>query len=571
MAVTSWQEEARKARETGKPVEIVGRRDAYSRTFVLPSGTMRTDVSTDRANFKTGAGGWEAIDTSLVADTAPGFAWRTATGPYTAQFPASLADGPVRVSSGGAWVTIRLDGAVGTAQVSGNKVTYVEAYPNVDVTFTATGDSVQKILTLKQAGTRREFPVTMGVSEGVRAEPARGGLRFGKSGVPALVMPRPWATDANGALDGVGGPVTVTAKANPDGTYSGVLAVSEAWLGAPERAFPVLVDPTLHLPDSATLSDCFMVEKGQYADFNYCPTSYFTVGTDDDRGRRRALLAFDTSSIPAESTVLDAEVTLYADALYNTDTDTSYTINAHKVTQPWARGNVSWNHANPATGTLWTNPGGTFSSTVSGSFQTDTRVDKTYTFYAPKLFQDWVQRPGKNEGMLLKQAPTGNVMLIRFASTETGANAPRASVLWIPRLGQQSFDTVLSDSISDRTSVGVNVANGNLLVRTTDVQVAGTGQDLDVDRTYNSLGDKYGTNTEGMGAGALGPGWTSAITGGLWLEPMLKHGSQAFHGPGGMVLPFERVNSSHGTDGWDGPPAMSASLEGTTPPTTRTR
>ncbi len=78
----------------------------------------------------------------------------------------------------------------------------------------------------------------------------------------------------------------------------------------------------------------------------------------------------------------------------------------------------------------------------------------------------------------------------RFASTETGANAPRASVLWVPRLGQQSFDTVLSDSISDRTSVGVNVANGNLLVRTTDVQVAGTGQDLDVDRTYNSLGDK---------------------------------------------------------------------------------
>ncbi len=149
----------------------------------------------------------------------------------------------------------------------------------------------------------------------------------------------------------------------------------------------------------------------------------------------------------------------------------------------------------------------------------------------------------------------------RFASTETGANAPRASVLWVPRLGQQSFDTVLSDSISDRTSVGVNVANGNLLVRTTDVQVAGTGQDLDVDRTYNSLGDKYGTNAEGVGAGALGPGWTSAITGDLWLEPMLKHGSQAFHGPGGMVVPFERVNSSHGTDGWDGPPAMSASLE----------
>src|SRR5204862_137516 len=65
--------------------------------------------------------------------------------------------------------------------------------------------------------------------------------------------------------------------------------------------------------------------------------------------------------------------------------------------------------------------------------------------------------------------------------------------------GYQKRFTVPSEQLTDALSLGVNVASGNLTLRTHDIHFEGVaGFDLDVGRVYNSLVERWGT---------LGAGW----------------------------------------------------------------
>lgn len=103
--------------------ELAGLRTQDSRTFAEADGTRRLVASATPMNYRDASGAWQPIDDTLVADSATGFAWRNTADSYTAEFPADLADGPIRVSVAGQWVAFQLRGAKATGQVSGNTIT----------------------------------------------------------------------------------------------------------------------------------------------------------------------------------------------------------------------------------------------------------------------------------------------------------------------------------------------------------------------------------------------------------------------------------------------------------------
>lgn len=103
-----------------------------TRTFVTPLGTDEALVGSTALNYQMPDNSWKPIDDGLIADTSAGFAWRNAADTYTAQFPASLADGPVKVSAAGDWIGYRLTGAGSTrGTVDGNTITYPNALPGL--------------------------------------------------------------------------------------------------------------------------------------------------------------------------------------------------------------------------------------------------------------------------------------------------------------------------------------------------------------------------------------------------------------------------------------------------------
>jgi hypothetical protein len=67
-------------------------------------------------------------------------------------------------------------------------------------------------------------------------------------------------------------------------------------------------------------------------------------------------------------------------------------------------------------------------------------------------------------------------------------------------LGERAQYTFVDEEVSPRLRVGVNVANGNLLIRETDYEIRETGIDIAQRRYYNS---------QATGTGAYGAGWSA--------------------------------------------------------------
>lgn len=98
--------------------------------------------------------------------------------------------------------------------------------------------------------------------------------------------------------------------------------------------------------------------------------------------------------------------------------------------------------------------------------------------------------------------------------------------------------------INDRMGAKVNVFNGNLAIRATDIRIAGTGLPLTIDRAYN---------TRATAASMFGNKWASDLTSRLQL---LTGGSVFFHGPGGYTVGFAKKDDG----GFERPAALDANL-----------
>lgn len=110
-----------------------------------------------------------------------------------------------------------------------------------------------------------------------------------------------------------------------------------------------------------------------------------------------------------------------------------------------------------------------------------------YSWYPTNLAVGWHNGTMPNNGMLLKATNEAAANLLTFTSYDAAANEPALWLWWTPQWGRHGYFKFESQDLAERLNISVNVANGNLLVGASDVSVAGTGIDLGLGRTYNSL------------------------------------------------------------------------------------
>src|SRR5205823_5957604 len=119
------------------------------------------------------------------------------------------------------------------------------------------------------------------------------------------------------------------------GTFLVDLTVDAQWLRAPQRRFPVLLDPTIRIQP-----------PNQTGDFiGSCRTCTDTgsplwIGADETDSWRAAV-QFDLGDLPPQATVSAATLGLWNDAAGCVPTstytcgDNSHTINVHRMTNAW--------------------------------------------------------------------------------------------------------------------------------------------------------------------------------------------------------------------------------------------
>lgn len=509
---------------TGAPdkrTEVIELRTATSRTYRTSRGTLVAKLFTEPVNFRDAAGQWRAINNDLTASDG---AYVNAANDYEVRLPENLSEA-VEARKDDVGLSFELAGADARASVTDNEAQYRNALPGVTATYSAEADKVKETLVLADRQATRGFKFAVTTTAGLQArQAADGGIDFvdGAGGVRMRFQP-PFMRDQRPGNDGLSTDVKLTFGATSNGRTLVELKPSDRWLDDPGTQFPVVIDPIVDF--NGANQDCY-VSGGASADKNFCQYGNLDVGRRNGVPSR-ALLKFDVGAyIPRDSQILDAELGLYLGAKTST---TQTTVSAHALQRAWSGqiNGATWNRFDGVN--RWTTPGGDFASSSAASTQAGGSLG-WQTWHPTALVQGWVDQTVTNSGLLLR-GDESTEQLLSFDSTYSRYRTPPyLSVEYEPRVGDLARYTFERRTVTPSLEVGVNPANGNLLVRETDFSLDASQLDYGIEHFYNNLSPNTGTT---------GGGWTTSVGQDVGLI-FYTDGSIAYDGPSGYTVPFTR-------------------------------
>ena len=148
-------------------------------------------------------------------------------------------------------------------------------------------------------------------------------------------------------------------------------------------------------------------------------------------GRRKSLLRFDVSVLPADVRVISATLSLVSAGRNDVD---DVLVNCYAIRRPWEVSEASWSNATGAT--QWEVPG------CGGSNDRDPQplssvwvrdADTTYVWDVTPLAQEWVADPASNHGVVLEGEGVGSGYWT-FVSSDQPERPPSASHRQRPKL-----------------------------------------------------------------------------------------------------------------------------------------
>jgi RHS repeat-associated protein len=503
--------------------EVEELRTRTSRTWVTPSGSYRSRIYSGPVNFRDGSQ-WRTIDNRLERS---GEGFRNRANSYSVEIPAELGGAPVRASAGGHSIAFRLRGGDGPASVDGSTATFRDAIGSVDVAYSAEPDRVKETLTLDSADAPTRYVFDLDVSEGLSPRATDAGaieLRDAQGRLHSIVEP-PFMQDASGGPASISRAVSMELERAGDG-WTVTLEADRRWIEASERRFPVVIDPTLSFQGAD--QDC-EIAGGSSASTNFCGYAEIFVGRRGTGTPHRGLVEFELAPIIARDVeVLNAELGMY---LLGSETSTATTVDAHAITRQWTGGiyGATWNTYDGTN--AWTTPGGDFKSDAAGSASNVAAAGKHYHWPVTSAVRGWIRDKATNHGFLLKERTEGSNVLYFGSSYHKSAGArPYLDVTYEPRAGLKKQWEFEEQQLTDRLSMGVNVASGNLMLEESDLTIPGTGMALSVSRHYNNLSPNTGPSGGGW---AMSTGWDVALT-------EFRNGDVAFYAPSGAPFLFEK-------------------------------
>ena len=512
--------------------EVIELRSATRQVFRHPCGGLVAEIAAAPVRFRDRDGHWQAIDNTLVARGSGALVNRANAVDVT--LPRSLS-GETRVARGSEWIAFRLRSAGGAARVRGATAAYRGALPDTDVRYSVTAGGLKEDIVITGRSAPREFVYRLRTSSGLTArEDGSGGVAFlDEAGERVAGFAPPFMQDA-GSPAVLSGAVAVSLRRARAG-YVLRLRPSRAWVLAHLRRGPVVVDPTVSFTPP---TDCEM--NSAAPDTGLCAATALGVGVTtagSTTRRRRALVRFTIRRwLPKGARIFSSTLSLKTTKL----PPSLKSVSVHDATRSWTSG-ATWNRydgTNP-----WTAPGGDFTATaIATNAQVGDTLGGWEDWTVTAAVQRWADSGNTDGGfgLLLKQSNESTVQGdVEFASAEmsTGGapfeqtDTPRLSVWYDNMTGDLPYYRFgHAEKLTDRQGMAVNVAGGNLLLRSRDLLIAGSGLDLVLDRFYNSREPT---------AGDLGWGWTYNV--GSSVRIIQSGTSDAiFRGPTGFTTAFAR-------------------------------
>ncbi|HEV7161758.1 MAG TPA: DNRLRE domain-containing protein, partial [Solirubrobacteraceae bacterium] len=221
-----------------------------------------------------------------------------------------------------------------------------------------------------------------------------------------------------------------------------------------------------------------------------CGTSLSAGYTSSPVATKRSLLKFTMPYDSEELTILSARLEL---DVASTTTKETAAMGVYRVTTPWTT-SATWNTSNGSTN--WKTAGGDFANNSEAAINPAVGASKGWVYWNPtEMLQRWFNGTGApagqsnpDLGFLVKDVSEGTTNnMVTFSDSEY-ENEPSLSYESAPRgVGVSSQYTLLSTQLTPTSTMSVNAASGDLLLQSTDLQIAGRGISFSSERDYNSL------------------------------------------------------------------------------------
>ena len=263
-----------------------------------------------------------------------------------------------------------------------NTVIYNNAFRDTDLVYVLENSALKEYIILNSANASNEFSF-MFTLDNVTMQTADGSAYFTASdGETIFALDSLFAVDANGAitenLSYSFAPIADTNKV--------VITVilDEEYLSSSERAYPVVIDPTVMISSSDTADACVCSNT---PNTNYQMSAQLRTGYEPDYGIRRSYIKFNIpNSVPAHSitnATLDIEKV----------SGVAPTMKAYLCMSPWSSSSITWKNQ----------PSGTanyiFGSSVSVPFRPGS---SWYTMNVTEIVSYWVNGVYTNNGFFIK-------------------------------------------------------------------------------------------------------------------------------------------------------------------------
>ncbi|MFD7284479.1 DNRLRE domain-containing protein [Streptomyces sp. NPDC059863] len=335
------------ARKPERVKEFTERRTPTARYWQMSDGNTQAEISAVPTAFRSGAG-WKTIDTSVTAADRKGFTYANTANTARSWFGSDAASLLRVETASGQGVTFGLKGAGRlTPRAKGSDVSYPGAVDGADLAYRVGPGEVKETLTLKERPANAPAYTFTLDTDGLTPKLRPGGsVAFHKESAadPVLVIPAPYMTDAKRDADSPYGTAystdVTTRLAKKGGGWELTVEPSAAWLNAPERQYPVVIDPTITIAPTPTQSQDVMVTSDDPG-ANFKDSWRLSAGRTTV-GNTRSLIKYDLSGIPARTRIDSARMQLYYDQNHSAN-NLPVTLGAYRATGPWDETTATWN------------------------------------------------------------------------------------------------------------------------------------------------------------------------------------------------------------------------------------
>lgn len=331
--------------------------------------------------------------------------------------------------------------------INGDTITYPNIYNGIDSQYIVGSDSLKENIILNNFTGINTFSYDLEEHNLTHKLESDGTISFfdQSTGELAFSMDAPLMYDANNAesrnlslkLEEINNKTVITLEAD------------STWLNAPERAYPVVLDPNVILnegvkntfvsrssdqsKDSQNFKNEIELQVGYWYDPSYNVTS-------------RSFLNFDVkNNVKLATNAQLLSSTLKMTRLSYTGQDVSPRV--FKVTQGWEESAITWNNQ-PTAETIEVGP---LLSTKDNLFSYDVK----------SAVNDWLFNAQAENGFLLKSFDETVHAMNYFYSSRFGSNVPQLEVEWMaPYFASYSADFPTVMLTGQTITLPVSVSNG---------------------------------------------------------------------------------------------------------------